>query len=74
MRLTPRSRLTKLVLISWLTKMILMLLAGAVLLQGCAVLAGTAAGAAAGGAVGYGLAHNGYEVQSPITREDHVDP
>ena len=33
-------------------------------LQGCAVLVG----AAAGGAMGYALAYNGYEVQSPITR------
>lgn len=37
-------------------------------LQGCAFLAGAVAGGAAGGAVGYGLADNGYEVQSPITR------
>jgi hypothetical protein len=62
MRLITRFRIT--------TVMIPMTLATALPLQGCAFLAGAAAGGAAGGAVGYGLAYNGYEVQSPITRED----
>ena len=35
------------------------------LLQGCAFLVG----AAAGGAAGYMLKDNGYEVQSPVTRD-----
>jgi membrane protein YqaA with SNARE-associated domain len=48
--------------------------AAAIPLQGCAPLAAAAAGGAVGGAVGYGLAYNGYEVQSPIARpDDHAD-
>ena len=56
MRLNTRSRIAAVITT--------MTLATAVPLQGCAFLVG----AAAGGAMGYGLAYSGYEVQSPITR------
>jgi len=65
MRLTTQSLMTMLMLVTCATT--------AVPLQGCAVLTAAAAGGAVGGAVGYGLATNGYEVQSPITREDGTE-
>jgi len=65
MRLTTKSLMTMV--------MVTTFGAIAVPLQGCAVLTAAAAGGAVGGAVGYGLASNGYEVQSPITHEEGTE-
>jgi len=62
MRLTTHSLITM--------AMLATMWAAAIPLHGCAPLAAAAAGGAVGGAVGYGLAYNGYEVQSPIARPD----